>query len=148
MAYEKGMLEKAMQYAAGEHYGQTDRAGVPYIAHICAVVAGVKTAEEMVVAALHDIVEDTDITLKYLDEEFPRHIVQAVDALTKRDNEPYSEYLKRVAANRLATAVKIADILHNMDLSRLPEITEKDKQRALKYGEALAFLRASQPMSL
>lgn len=140
MNYEKGMLENALTLAAGEHLGQTDRAGVPYIAHICAVVSGVETVEEMTVAALHDIVEDTTICLEYLDEEFPRFIVQAVDAITKRDKEPYKEYLVRVKKNELARNVKIADLRHNMDLSRLPKVTEKDEKRHEKYLQAMRFL--------
>lgn len=137
------LLEKALGFAVSEHKGQNDRAGMPYIAHICAVVAAVTSQEEKTVAALHDIVEDTHCDIEDIRWEFPQHIADAVDAITKRDNEPYAEYLIRVKANDLARTVKIADLLHNMDFSRLPEITDKDRERLRKYQDALDFLRAT-----
>lgn len=138
-------LERAMTWACEYHMGQTDSAGVPYIAHICAVVSAVKTGREKTVAALHDIMEDCDVTEKEIFVNFGAEVAEAVDAITKRDNEPYKEYLSRVAANNLARTVKIADLLHNMDLTRLPKITEKDKARLEKYRDALDFLRAARP---
>lgn len=139
-----GALEFAITWAAEAHDGQRDRAAMPYISHICAVIAGVDTIEEKIVAALHDIVEDTDVNLQMLGNEFSHLVVEAVDAITKRDKEPYKEYLVRVKANELARKVKIADLRHNMALTRLPKITEKDEARYEKYLEAMRFLHEPQ----
>ena len=101
----------------------------------------VEPTEDMVaVAWLHDSVEDTETTFDDLIYYFGSSVAQAVDAITKRKGESYSEYLNRVKANPIARLVKIADLSHNMDLSRLLKITEKDLERKAKYIKAKEFL--------
>lgn len=121
-----------------------DKAGKPYIQHLQAVVDNlVDPSDEMVaVAWLHDSVEDTEITLNDLSRYFGDTVSDAVFAITKVKEEPYDKYLSRVKANPIARLVKIADLTHNMDLSRLPVVTEKDLVRQEKYVKAKAFLES------
>ena len=136
-------LELARQLAKEYHKGQVDKAGVDYFSgHITSVVNGVDTVEEKIVAYLHDILEDTE--LSYLDLmvlEFSDKVINAVMFLTKDKKEKYEDYLKRVKNNELARAVKLSDLTNNMDLSRLKEITEVDKKRLEKYKKAYKYLK-------
>ena len=142
---EKGgaiMLEElAFEIAKEAHAGQTDKAGLDYILHPLQVAAEVTTDEEKAVALLHDIIEDTDVTAsELLAKGLPDNVVEAVKALTKKHNQNYAAYLAGVKKNRLATAVKLADLKHNSDLSRLEKITQKDRERAEKYRKAIEYL--------
>lgn len=136
------LIQQAKTLAFRLHINQTDKAGKPYIQHLQAVVDNlIDPTEEMIaVAWLHDSVEDTELGLKQIKNLFGDTILLAVDAITKRKNEPYSEYLNRVKANPIARLVKLADLTHNMDLSRLPTITSKDLERLAKYQLAKNFL--------
>ena len=140
---EEYFLELAKQLAKEYHKGQVDKAGVDYFSgHITSVVNGVNTIEEKIVAYLHDIIEDTNLT--YLDLfvlDFSDKIVNAVLALTKDKKIKYEDYLKYVKKNELARAVKLADLTNNMDLSRLKEINEVDKKRLEKYKKAYKYLK-------
>ena len=142
---EKGgaiMLEElAFEIAKAAHAGQTDKAGLDYILHPLQVAAEMTTDEEKAVALLHDIIEDTDVTAnELLAKGLPDNVVEAVKALTKKHNQNYAAYLAGVKKNRLATAVKLADLKHNSDLSRLEKITQKDRERAEKYRKAIEYL--------
>ena len=136
------LIVKAHQLASQAHLGQVDQGGHPYILHLEAVANLVSRVEEKVVALLHDIVEDTPITLDDLRKTFSEEIVQAVDAMTKQENtEPFIGYLKRAKANPIARKVKIADMIHNSDLSRLPfPPREQDIQREEKYQVAIEWM--------
>ena len=136
------MLEElAFEIAKTAHAGQTDKAGLDYILHPLQVAAEVTTDEEKAVALLHDIIEDTDVTAsELLAKGLPDNVVEAVEALTKKHNQNYAAYLAGVKKNRLATAVKLADLKHNSDLSRLEKITQKDRERAEKYRKAIEYL--------
>ena len=90
---------------------------------------------------LHDVVEDTEYTPAMIEDEFDEEIRDAVEALTKRDGESYSDFVERAAANDLARKVKIADIEDNMDLTRLSEVSEKTVERQVKYHKARQQLR-------
>ena len=141
--YEKKelLLAKAEEVATHAHGGQYDKGGNPYIEHPIRVAARLKTIDQKIVGFLHDVVEDTDITLEDLrNMGFPSYIVEAVDAITKRKKESYDQYLYRVFQNELARAVKLADIAENMDLSRIPNVTDKDKERVKKYAYATDVL--------
>nr|DAN62348.1 MAG TPA: (p)ppGpp synthetase, RelA/SpoT family [Caudoviricetes sp.]DAU48952.1 MAG TPA: (p)ppGpp synthetase, RelA/SpoT family [Caudoviricetes sp.] len=129
-------------FARSIHANQVDKAGKPYIGHLQAVVNNlVEPTEDIVaVAWLHDSVEDTETTFDDLIYYFGNSVAQAVDAITKRKGEMYADYLNRVKANPIARLVKIADLSHNMDLSRLLKITEKDLERKAKYIKAKEFL--------
>ena len=136
------MLEElAFEIAKYAHAGQTDKAGLDYILHPLQVAAEMTTDEEKAVALLHDIIEDTDVTAnELLAKGLPDNVVEAVKALTKKHNQNYAAYLAGVKKNRLATAVKLADLKHNSDLSRLEKITQKDRERAEKYRKAIEYL--------
>lgn len=135
---------KAQTMATQLHANQLDKAGKPYVQHLKAVVENLvaPTDEMLAVAWLHDSVEDTNITLDEIRYEFGQEIAEAIDAISKRSNEDYQHYLMRVKQNPLARAVKIADLTHNLDLSRLPIIQEKDLKRQRKYLLAKQFLLA------
>lgn len=107
------------------------------------VASFVATDEEKAVAYLHDVIEDTSLTLLDLKKEgFSKNIIEAVDILTKKKGQDYQSYLNLVKKNELARVVKLADLRHNSDLTRLPLITEKDLERNKKYSSAIRFLRA------
>ncbi|WP_277287137.1 HD domain-containing protein [Sneathia sanguinegens] len=133
--------ELALKIATEAHKGQVDKAGVPYINHPLTVASLVDTEEEKIVALLHDTIEDTNITEQdLLNYGFSNKIVEAVKLLTHNKNVPYMDYVAKIKDNELARKVKIADLTHNSDLSRLKEITEKDKKRYEKYQKALLYL--------
>ena len=134
-------LERAIALAVDAHAGQTDKAGATYIRHPLRVMRHMETPQERVVAMLHDVIEDTEYTPAMIEDEFDEEIRDAVEALTKRDGESYSDFVERAAANDLARKVKIADIEDNMDLTRLSEVSEKTVQRQVKYHKARQQLR-------
>ncbi|WP_311678869.1 HD domain-containing protein [Sneathia vaginalis] len=133
--------ELALKIATEAHKGQVDKAGVPYINHPLTVASLVETEEEKIVALLHDTIEDTNITEQdLLNYGFSNKIVEAVKLLTHNKDVPYMDYVAKIKDNELARKVKIADLTHNSDLSRLKEITDKDKKRYNKYQNALLYL--------
>lgn len=134
-------IEKALRTALVAHAGQTDKGGAPYILHPIRVMLRCKTEDEQVVALLHDVVEDSDISLSEITALFGADIADAVDCLTKRTGEDYGAYLDRVATKSVARNVKLADMAENSDLSRLNrEPTDKDRARLAKYQEATNYL--------
>lgn len=137
------MLEKARKIAETAHAGQVDKGGQPYILHPLWVAERCETAEEKIVALLHDVIEDTDRTVEDLRQEgFSETVLQAVACLTHREGESYMDYVERVCRNPLAARVKLADLSDNMDLSRIPHPTEKDLARVEKYKKAKARILA------
>ena len=105
-------------------------------------MAAGQTLPEQIVGVLHDAVEDSDLTLEELAEAgFPKEILAAIDAITKREYEPYDTYLERVMANAIALRVKIADMTDNMDISRIAHPTQKDWTRLEKYQAILPRLQ-------
>jgi len=135
------MLDKAIMLASYYHYGQKDKGDNPYILHPLAVMTRMKTEDEKIVAVLHDIVEDTEVTFRGLKENgFQGHIIGAVDSLTRREDETYKEFIERASKNELARKVKIADIRENMDITRIPNPTENDISRLTRYKRALKRL--------
>ena len=138
---ENELLAKAIILATKNHKGQVDKGGNPYILHPLRVMGKVKSLEAKIVAILHDIIEDTDITKEdLLDMEFPYKIVEAIELLSKPKKEDYIHYIRRIKGNPLAKEVKMADLQDNMDLSRLNKITEKDLNRVEKYKKAYSIL--------
>lgn len=134
------MLASAIKLCYEAHKNQVDKGGSPYYLHPIYVALNMESEEQKIVALLHDVIEDTEITIDDLRKKgFSEKIIEAVDAITKK-GESYEEYLKKVKDNELAKAVKIEDIKNNMDVSRLKEITEKDISRIEKYKKALAYL--------
>jgi (p)ppGpp synthase/HD superfamily hydrolase len=110
-------IEKAILIAVRAHEEQKDKAGAPYILHPLRVMLSMDTEDGMIVAVLHDIVEDTPLKLSDLKEiGFSDEVIDAVDHSTKRTGESYDEFIRRVKKSALATAVKLADINDNMNL--------------------------------
>ena len=139
------MLTNALLIATQAHQAQTDKAGQPYILHPLRLMMQFQQEDLQIVALLHDVVEDSDTTLDDLRTAgFAELIVQAVDALTRRKSEDYQMFIARAAKNPLAARVKIADLTDNLDVKRLPLLTEKDFQRLTKYRAALKFLTDGQ----
>jgi (p)ppGpp synthase/HD superfamily hydrolase len=137
-------LERAIEIAAAAHAGQLDKSGQPYILHPLRVLLRVSTEHERMAAVLHDVVEDTSVTLEQLAKEgFPEPVVSAIEALTKRPKESRLEAAARAARNPIARVVKLADNAENMDLSRIANPTEKDFARVREYEQVRAVLLAS-----
>ena len=130
----------ASKIAYEAHKNQFDKAGVPYIFHPIHIAEQMDSEESCVVALLHDVIEDSDITLEILSKYFNDDIITALRVLTKKENDDYVMYIKRVKTNKLATKVKIKDLEHNRDLTRLDEVTDKDRKRSLKYWQAIRYL--------
>ena len=131
----------ALELAVEKHKNQTDKAGNPYILHPLNVMENLNSKEGKIVAILHDIIEDTDITEDYLLKiGLSKRIVDAVVALTRSEDMDYQEYIKNLSSNPLAKEVKLADLEHNMDLKRLPTLEEKDLERNRKYQIAYHYL--------
>jgi guanosine-3',5'-bis(diphosphate) 3'-pyrophosphohydrolase len=138
-------LERALEIAAKAHAGQVDKGGAPYILHPIRVMLSLSSIPAQITAILHDVVEDTDITIDDLRREgFAESILEAIEALTKRKGEDRISAAHRAAQNQIACAVKLADIADNMDLSRIPHPTEEDYDRIREYEQVRAILLASQ----
>ena len=138
---EQSIVDLALSIARKAHEGQLDKAGVAYIEHPIYVANQVDTEEEKAVALLHDVIEDSPVSAEeLLQAGLPETVVTAVQVLTKKKEQDYQTYLETVKKNPLARLVKLADLKHNSDLSRLSSITEKDRERLKKYKKAIDFL--------
>jgi len=138
---EQSMVDLALSIVRQAHEGQLDKAGVAYIEHPIYVANQVDTEEEKAVALLHDVIEDSSVSAEeLLQAGLPETVVTAVQVLTKKKEQDYQTYLETVKKNPLARLVKLADLKHNSDLSRLSSITEKDRERLKKYKKAIDFL--------
>ena len=131
-------LQRAIEIATEAHKGQFDKAGYDYIGHPLRVMEMGKTEEEKIVGVLHDVVEDTPWTFEVLEAEgFSQEIIEALKCVTKTsENENYDDFIERVKKNPLAVAVKINDLSDNMDIRRLPYLSDKDIKRLKKYLKA------------
>ena len=139
--HEEGLINRAKELAIPHHKGQTDKAGKAYIQHPLRLMEAVNSTNEKIVAVLHDIVEDTDVSFEDLrDEGFSKTIIEALRCITKLDGENYEDFIERISHNRLAITVKLADLEDNMDLSRLPKVTDTDLERVEKYKRAKKYL--------
>ena len=133
----------AKEIAIEAHKGQVDKGGNDYILHLQAVADQLTTESQKVVAWLHDTVEDTNVTLGYLEAfGFGDEVINAIDAITKRKGESRKEYINRVSNNPLATIVKIADLKNNSDLSRINNrpVTNEDINRSKRYKKEMKWL--------
>ena len=134
------LTRKAMIIAYEAHKNQTDKSGVPYIYNPIHVAEQMNTENECIIALLHDVVEDTNVTFKQLEEVFSKEIIDILKLLTREENIEYDEYIKRIKNNSIACKVKIADLTHNLDKTRLDFVTEVDVKRNEKYKKALQIL--------
>jgi GTP diphosphokinase / guanosine-3',5'-bis(diphosphate) 3'-diphosphatase len=127
-------LERAIEIAASAHAGQVDKAGESYILHPLRVMLRVSSSQERIAAVLHDVVEDTSVSLQDLIAEgFSPDVIAAIEALTKLPGESRLQAAERAAANPIARQVKLADNAENMDLSRIQNPTERDYARIEEY---------------
>lgn len=132
-----GLLERAIRIAVEAHEGQTDKNGAPYILHPLRMMMRADPIEEKMVAVLHDVVEDSDWTIKALTKEgFPKDVLDAVEHLTKRDGEDYDVFVERAASHPLARRVKRLDLEDNMNLLRFSKVDEKTMAQLTKYFRA------------
>lgn len=136
-------IEKALSIALEAHQGQTDKYGQPYILHPLRLMHRFRDPELQTIAILHDVVEDSEWTLKQLkDVGFSEPIVEAVDTLTRREDESYDSLIDRAASNSMAIQVKLADLEDNMDIRRVKTIAEMDRARLNRYRSAYEKLQA------
>ena len=140
------VLERAIGLALEVHRGQIDKAGRPYILHPLRLMAAMTSEEARVVAVLHDVVEDSEATFEDLAAlGLSEEALAALRLLTHHDDDGseanYFAYVARIKANPLARAVKLADLADNLDVSRLPSLTERDSRRLNKYLKAREMLR-------
>ena len=133
--------KKAMKLCYEAHKGQVDKSGLPYVFHPAHVAEQMTDEAATIVALLHDVVEDTDYTLEDIAAEgFGKEILEAVALMTHEDDVPYLDYVEKLKDNPIARAVKLADLAHNSDLSRIGEVDEETRQRLEKYKKAIALL--------
>ena len=136
-------LERAIAIAATAHAGQVDKGGAPYILHPLKVMLRMTTLEERIVAVLHDVVEDCEISLDDLRKEgFSEVVLSAIESVTKVSGESYEDFVERAAQNPIGRVVKLADLEENSDLSRIASPSWDDLERVEKYRRAIARLRS------
>lgn len=135
------LTKKAMKIAFEAHKEQVDKTGVPYIYHPIHLAEQMDDEASICVALMHDVVEDTDTTFEDLEKEgFTKEIIDALRLLTHDDSVPYLDYVKEIKQNPIATKVKLADLNHNSDLSRLDSVDDKAMERLEKYKKSIAIL--------
>lgn len=135
------MTCRAIRLAFEKHAGQTDKAGLPYVTHPLHLAESMTDEDSTCAALLHDLVEDTDTTFEELEElGFNRRVIEALRYLTHDESVDYYDYVRHIAENPLAVQVKLADLRHNADLTRIPHVTEKDLKRVEKYHKCIKYL--------
>ncbi|MGN0977340.1 MAG: GTP pyrophosphokinase [Faecousia sp.] len=138
------MTKKAMKLCFSAHKDQVDKSGLPYVFHPFHLAEQMEDEDTTIVALLHDVVEDTEVTFADLAEMgFSRQVIGAIQAMTHPEGVPYMEYVARIRENPIARRVKLADLQHNSDLSRLDKVDETALARAKKYRAAMELLEMS-----
>lgn len=138
------MTKKAMKLCFAAHKEQVDKSGLPYVFHPFHLAEQMEEEDTTIVALLHDVVEDTQVTFADLEEMgFSREVIEAIRLMTHPEGVPYMEYVARIKDNPIARRVKLADLKHNSDLSRLDRVDEKALARVEKYRAAMALLEMS-----
>ena len=135
------MTKTAMKLCFHAHKDQVDKSGTPYVFHPFHLAEQMPDEETTVAALLHDVVEDTDYTIRDLQSlGFPDNVLEAIALMTHDKAVPYMEYVEKIKKNRIAAVVKRADLIHNSDLSRLDTVDEKALRRVRKYKKAIELL--------
>lgn len=135
------LTKKALKLCFEAHKNQVDKSGMPYVFHPFHLAEQMETEETTIVALLHDVIEDTNYTIDDIRKMgFPEIVIDALVLMTHDDSVPYMEYVKQIKKNSIAKAVKLADLKHNSDLSRLDVVDEKAVARAEKYRQAIELL--------
>ena len=136
-----GLTKKALKICFIAHKDQADKSGIPYVTHPLHLAEQMQDEVSTCAALLHDVVEDTDYTLEDLEKAgFPEEIIKRVALLTHNDSVPYMDYVAALKDDPVARRVKLADLEHNSDLSRIDHPTDRDYERIRKYQTAIAFL--------
>lgn len=134
--------KKALMLCFDSHKDQVDKTGLPYVFHPFHLAEQMDDEISTVCALLHDVVEDTDTTFDELSEMgFPNEVIDVLKLLTHAPEEEYMEYVEKISENPTATKVKIADLMHNSDLSRMDTVDEWALKRTEKYKNALKLLQ-------
>lgn len=130
-------LQRAIELAVSFHSQQVDKSGQPYILHPMRIMLWCSTEEERQAAIMHDLLEDTSLTIDELIQEgFCQSVIDCVDCLTRRDGETYAEFIERCCENPMAIKIKLLDIADNMDVTRLDTLGENDLGRLKRYHRA------------
>ena len=129
------LTNKAMQVAYAAHQGQTDQSGVPYIFHPYHLAEQMTDEVAVCVALLHDVVEDTYVTIEDLEEDFPKEVTEALRLLTRKKGEDYYEYVRTIRKNPVARKIKLADIVHNSDETRMSGCKNVPKEKIQRWRE-------------
>lgn len=135
------LTRKALTLCFDAHKDQTDKSGLPYVFHPFHLAEQMTNEITTVVALLHDVVEDTSYSLSdLLNMGFPQEAVEAIGLMTHEDGVPYLDYVKKIKSNPIARAVKLADLRHNSDLTRLDQVDSPALARVQKYAAAIRLL--------
>ena len=135
------LIKKALKICFDAHKEQVDKAGIPYVTHPLHLAEQMPDEVSTVVALLHDVVEDSDYTMEdIIAAGFPKEVTDALALLTHDESVPYMEYIAALKDNPIARRVKLADLEHNSDLSRIDEVTPRDLERIEKYRKAKELL--------
>ena len=138
------MTKIALKLCFEAHKDQIDKSGMPYVFHPFHLAEQMADENTTIVALLHDVIEDTEYTLDDLRKfGFAENVLSAISLMTHADDVPYMEYVVKIKTNPIAKAVKLADLKHNSDMSRLDRITQTDEERAKKYKQAIELLENS-----
>lgn len=133
--------KRAIQIMYQSHKNQFDKSGIPYVFHPWHIAEQMDDENSTIVALLHDVVEDSNITFDdFYNENFDSLVIEALKLLTHDKDKDYYEYIEMISKNELAKKVKIADLKHNCDLSRLNEVNQTDLSRVEKYKNSIKFL--------
>lgn len=134
------LTKKALKISFNAHKDQLDKSGMPYVYHPFHLAEQMDDEYSTCVALLHDVVEDTDTTLDDLSRIFPKEVTDAIALMTHDDNVPYLDYVRTIKSNPIASKVKLADLKHNSDLTRLDTVDDKALERVEKYKKAINIL--------
>lgn len=138
--------KKALKLCFDAHKDQIDKNGMPYVFHPFHLAEQMEDEDTTIVALLHDVVEDTEYTIDDLKAlGFSDAVIEAIKLMTHDPSVPYMEYVVKIGTNPIAKTVKLADLKHNSDVTRLDTITEKDEERVEKYRNAIKLLSENVP---
>lgn len=134
----------AMKIAYEAHKDQVDKGGVPYVFHPFHLAEQMKTEDTVCAALLHDVVEDASVSIKELiNAGFSKQVIDSLILLTHKKGIPYMEYIEQLSSDPVASKVKLVDLIHNSDLSRLDNVTDNDLQRVEKYRKAINMIKSN-----
>lgn len=135
------MTKRALALCFEAHKDQKDKSGLPYVFHPFHLAEQMEDEETTIVALLHDVIEDAEYTIEDLQKAgFSQNVISAIALMTHDPQVPYMEYVRAIKSNPIARAVKLADLRHNSDMTRLDIITQRDEERAQKYLDAIVIL--------